>query len=56
VLHGKDELALKDVQGIGESIGVKFNGDKTNMFNVLSRVGRKPSRSEREKEGYVGGR
>ena len=56
MLHGKDELALKDVQGIGESIGVKFNGDKTNMFNVLSRVGRKPSRSEREKEGYVGGR
>ena len=31
----------EDVCGIGKTIGLKFNGDKNNMFDVLSGVGRK---------------
>jgi len=40
VIHGKEEVVVDDVRGIGKAIGVKFNGDKMNMFNLLSRVGR----------------
>jgi hypothetical protein len=31
---------MEDIWGIRKSIGVKFNKDKANMFNVLSRGGR----------------
>jgi hypothetical protein len=30
-----------DVRGLGESVGLKFKGDKNNRFDVLSGVGRK---------------
>jgi len=43
VLHGNEEMGVEDVWGIGKEIGVKFNGDKANMFNVLSRASRKSS-------------
>jgi len=39
VLHGDEEVAVEDVWGIGKAIGVRFNGDKANMFDVLSRKG-----------------
>jgi len=39
VFHGNDMVAVEDVWGIGKAVGLKFNGDKNNMFNVLSRVG-----------------
>jgi hypothetical protein len=32
-------LAIEDIRGIGQTIGVTFRGDNENMFNVLSRVG-----------------
>jgi len=41
VLHGNEQVAVDDVWDIGKSIGIKFNGDKANMFNVLSHRGRK---------------
>jgi len=31
---------MEDVWGIGKAIGVRFNGDKANMFDVLSQKGR----------------
>jgi len=37
VLHGNEEVAVEDVQLIGKTIGVKFNEDKSNMFNALFR-------------------
>ncbi|MCI21855.1 hypothetical protein A2U01_0043026 [Trifolium medium] len=37
---GNDRMAMEDVWGIGKAIGVKFKGDNSNMFNVLSRVGK----------------
>jgi hypothetical protein len=40
VMHGNQKVAVEDVWGVGKAIGVKFNGDPNNMFNVLSRVGR----------------
>ena len=46
VLYGNDEIAVEDVWGIGKAIGVKFTGDKANMFNVLSRGGRKSGRGD----------
>ena len=41
VLHGNEKAASADVCGIGKAIGLKFNGDKNNMFDVLSGLGRK---------------
>ena len=41
VLHGNEKAASADVCGIGKAIGMKSNGDKNNMFDVLSRLGRK---------------
>jgi len=46
VLHDSDEVAVEDVWGIGKVIGLKFNGDKANMFNVLSRGGRRTCTGE----------
>ena len=40
VMHGNEKVAVEDVWGVGKAIGVKFNGDPTNMFNMLSRAGR----------------
>ncbi|PNX87532.1 hypothetical protein L195_g043622 [Trifolium pratense] len=37
-VHGNDHMAVDDVWGIGKAIGVKFNGDNVNMFNILSRA------------------
>ncbi|KAK2444862.1 heterogeneous nuclear ribonucleoprotein A0 [Trifolium repens] len=39
-VHGNDQMAVDDVRGIGQTIGVTFKGDNDNMFNVLSRAGR----------------
>jgi len=41
VLHGNDKVVSEDVCDIGTVVGLKFKGDKNNMFDVLSRVGRK---------------
>ena len=41
VLHGNDKVMSDDVCEIGRTIGLNFNGDKNNMFDVLSGVGRK---------------
>jgi hypothetical protein len=38
-VHGNDQLAMEDIPGIGQTIGVTFRGDKENMFNALSRAG-----------------
>lgn len=35
MLHGNEQVAVDDVWGIGKSIGIKFTGDKANMFNVF---------------------
>jgi hypothetical protein len=43
VLHGSDKVRSDDVRGFGEKVGLNFKGDKNNMFNVLSGVGRKYS-------------
>jgi len=37
VLCGNEEVAAKDVQDIGKTIGVSFKDDTQNMFSVLSR-------------------
>jgi len=41
VLHGNDKVTSEDVCEIGRTVGLKFNGDKNNMFDALSGVGRK---------------
>jgi hypothetical protein len=41
VLHGNNKVASEDVCEIGKVIGLKFNGDKNNMFDVFSGGGRK---------------
>lgn len=38
-VHGNDQLAMEDIRGIGQTIGVKFRGDVENMFSVLTRTG-----------------
>jgi len=43
VLHGNKKVLSEDVCEIGKSLGIKFSGDKNNMFDVLSGVGRKNS-------------
>jgi len=37
----KIQKASEDVCDIGKKVGLKFVGDKNNMFDVLSRAGRK---------------
>lgn len=56
VMHGNNKVAVEDVWGVGKAIGVKFNGDPANTFNVLSRVGRgKKAGGEGVKgDGFVG--
>jgi hypothetical protein len=43
VLQGSDKVRSEDVRGIREKVGLNFKGDKNNMFDVLSGVGRKKS-------------
>lgn len=40
VVHGNDKVKADDVRGIGKTVGLNFEGNKNNMFDVLSRVGR----------------
>jgi len=47
LLHRKKEAAAEDVREIGRSLGVKFNGDINNRFNLLSREGRKELKAKR---------
>ena len=47
VLHGKEKEAAEDVWGIGELIGLQFEGDTHNMFSVLSRAGNGKRESEK---------
>lgn len=46
---------VDDVWGIGKSIGVKYNEDKANMFNIMSRGGRSNHSGDGD-SGVDGGR
>jgi len=50
------EVAKADVTEIGRVIGLNFNGDPNNSFNLLSKEGRKGWRAVvgREEEGKTG--
>jgi hypothetical protein len=41
VLHGNDKKKSEDVCEIGKVVGLQFEGDTHNMFDVLSGKGRK---------------
>ena len=41
VLHGNEMVRSEDVRDIGRTVGLNFNGDKNNKFDVLSGAGRK---------------
>ena len=41
VLHGNSKVVNDDVCNIGKMVGLKFKGDKNNMFDVLSGGGRR---------------
>ena len=41
VLNTNKKTAVEDVYDIGKQIGLNFEGDKNNMFDVLSGVGQK---------------
>jgi len=41
LLHGSDRVAHEDFMGIGKEIGLNFDGDNNNRFDVLSGVSRK---------------
>ena len=41
VLHGNNKVVNEDICDIGKTVGLKFKGDKNNMFGVLSGAGRK---------------
>jgi len=41
VLHGNEKTKSEDVCEIGKAVGLKFAGDKNNMFDVLTTKGRK---------------
>lgn len=58
ILHGNVEVALDDMWGISKAIGVKFNDDNSNMFNVLSteRGGSKHATSDSNGKRVVRGR
>ena len=45
VLHGNNKVVNDEVCDIGKMVGLKFKGDKNNMFDVLSGVGRRKSES-----------
>jgi len=37
VLRGNEETKADDIQGIGKTIGISFNGNNHNKFSILSR-------------------
>jgi hypothetical protein len=41
VLQEKKEVVKADVKEIGRAIGLTFNGDPHNSFNLLSKEGRR---------------
>jgi len=41
LLRGKLKVAEADVKDIGKTVGVSFNCDTSNSFNLLTREGRK---------------
>jgi len=43
-LHGNSTKVAEDAVEIGRAIGVKYTGDPTNRFNVLSKEGRRQLR------------
>jgi len=49
VLHGTDRVTNEDIRGIGKEIGIKFDGDKNNMFDVLSGVRRKNKEGDEQR-------
>jgi len=51
VLHDKSNVVKDDVKEMGKVLGVKFNDNPNNSFNLLTREGRKEWRSV----GGVGG-
>jgi len=60
LMHEKPEVVKADVKEIGRVIGVSFNGEPNNSFNLLTKEGRKGWRkaggSEMDGEGVGGGR
>jgi len=44
VLHGDEKAVNQDVCDIAHTVGLKFQGDNNNMFDVLSGMGRKNNR------------
>ncbi len=57
IMHENKEVAKVDVTKIGRVIGLNFNGDPNNSFNLLSKEGRKGWRAAVgcEVEGENGG-
>jgi len=45
-LQGNDKATFEDVRGIGDLIGVKYKGNSSNNFNVLTKEGRRTLRAE----------
>lgn len=44
-LHGKADVVAADVQSLGKVVGVKYQCDTLNSFNLLTREGRRIERS-----------
>jgi hypothetical protein len=53
-LHGKEKLVKVDVRELGKVVGVKFNCDTANKFNLLSRDGRREWRAAGGCEDFSG--
>ena len=45
ILHGKSQMVVDDVKAIGKTVGLKFNSDTVNSFNMLTKEGRKEWRA-----------
>jgi hypothetical protein len=45
ILHGKTQEKVDDVKAIRKKVGLKFNCDTTNSFNLLTKEGRKELRA-----------
>lgn len=45
ILHGKHQAAVDDVKDIGKKVGLTFNCDTGNNFNLLTKEGRKEWRA-----------
>jgi hypothetical protein len=51
VLKGSEKAKADDVKGFGQKVGLKFTGDKNNMFDVLSGAGRRKNDESVGNEG-----